>query len=125
MSSASSAVTNTSVYTNSEPWRFQWVSDNEPEAPEEALPSPDYVRRAKHLPSPEFQWVSDNEPEAPEEAPPSPDYVRRAKHLPSPEYVPRPEHPPSPEYVPRPEHPPSPDYVPGLHVMINDFIFSL
>ncbi|GKD58299.1 hypothetical protein Tco_1295808, partial [Tanacetum coccineum] len=30
MSSASSAVTYTSVYTNSEPWRFYWGSDEEP-----------------------------------------------------------------------------------------------
>nr|GFA40234.1 hypothetical protein [Tanacetum cinerariifolium] len=47
---SSSIVTYTSVYSDSEPWRFQWVSDEEPEAPEEAPqsleqapPSPDYV----------------------------------------------------------------------------------
>ncbi|GJS66929.1 zinc finger, CCHC-type containing protein [Tanacetum coccineum] len=34
----SSVVTYTSVYSDSEPWRFQWVSDDELEAPEEPLP---------------------------------------------------------------------------------------
>nr|GEX27898.1 putative reverse transcriptase domain-containing protein [Tanacetum cinerariifolium] len=33
---SSSTVTYTSVYFYSEPWRFQWVSDEEPEAPEAA-----------------------------------------------------------------------------------------
>ncbi|GJV76036.1 putative reverse transcriptase domain-containing protein [Tanacetum coccineum] len=46
---SSSTVTYTSVYSNSEPWRFQWVSDAEPQSPEEA-------------------------PQSPEQAPPSPDY---------------------------------------------------
>ncbi|GJV81383.1 hypothetical protein Tco_1517253 [Tanacetum coccineum] len=63
--SSSSAVTYTSVYTDSEPWRFQWVSDEEPEVPGEALPSPDYVP-------------------GPEPIPPSPDYV--------PDYVPEPKY---------------------------------
>nr|GEU59736.1 reverse transcriptase domain-containing protein [Tanacetum cinerariifolium] len=76
MSSASSAVTYTSVYTDYEPWRFQWVSNDEPEAPEEALPSHEYV------PGPEL--------------PPSPNYVPGPEHLPSPVYVP---------YVPEPEYP--------------------
>ncbi|GJX38760.1 hypothetical protein Tco_0252063 [Tanacetum coccineum] len=51
MSSASSVVTYTSVYTDSEPWRFQLVSDVEPEAPEEAPPSLDYVPGPEHPPS--------------------------------------------------------------------------
>ncbi|GJU81454.1 putative ribonuclease H-like domain-containing protein [Tanacetum coccineum] len=34
--SSSSTVTYTSVYTDSEPWRFQWVSDDELEAPDAA-----------------------------------------------------------------------------------------
>ncbi|GKA51704.1 hypothetical protein Tco_0744900 [Tanacetum coccineum] len=33
---SSSTVTYTSVYTDSEPWRFQWVSDDELEAPDAA-----------------------------------------------------------------------------------------
>nr|GEW33775.1 putative reverse transcriptase domain-containing protein [Tanacetum cinerariifolium] len=47
---SSSTVTYTSVYTDSNPWRFQWVSDDELEALDVALkssgqapPSPDYV----------------------------------------------------------------------------------
>ncbi|GJU17376.1 hypothetical protein Tco_1145342, partial [Tanacetum coccineum] len=51
----------------SEPWRFQWVSDDEPEAPEEA-------------------------PQSVEQAPPSPDYVPSPKNPPSPDYVPKPEY---------------------------------
>ncbi|GKE77258.1 hypothetical protein Tco_1543378, partial [Tanacetum coccineum] len=35
---SSSTVTYTSVYSDSEPWRFQWVLDDELEAPEEAPP---------------------------------------------------------------------------------------
>ncbi|GKG44379.1 hypothetical protein Tco_0485817, partial [Tanacetum coccineum] len=37
---SSSIVTYTFVYTDSEPWRFQWVSDDELEAPEVAPQSP-------------------------------------------------------------------------------------
>ncbi|GJY83724.1 hypothetical protein Tco_0497100 [Tanacetum coccineum] len=48
MSSISSAFTYTSVYTDFEPWRFQWVSD------EEAPPSPDYVPGLEHPPSPNY-----------------------------------------------------------------------
>ncbi|GKE30958.1 hypothetical protein Tco_1450280 [Tanacetum coccineum] len=67
----SQTVTYTSVYFDSEPWRFQWVSDDEPQSPEAA-------------------------PQLPEQAPPSPDYVPGPEHPPSPNYVPGPEYP---EYV--------------------------
>nr|GEW40565.1 hypothetical protein [Tanacetum cinerariifolium] len=60
-------------YTDSEPWRFRWVSDEEPEAPEEAPPSPDYVPGLEH--------------------PPSPDYVPGPEHPPLPDYVPELEYP--------------------------------
>ncbi|GJZ79586.1 hypothetical protein Tco_0644423 [Tanacetum coccineum] len=72
MSSASSAVTYTSVYTDSEPWRFQLVSGEELEAPEEAPPSLDYVPGPEH--------------------PPSPNYVPGPEHPPSLVYVPDPEY---------------------------------
>ncbi|GKE49787.1 hypothetical protein Tco_1481045 [Tanacetum coccineum] len=65
---SSLTVTYTSVYSDSEPWRFQWVFDEEPEAPEEAL-----------------QFL--------EQAPPSPDYVPGPEHPPSPDYVPGLEYP--------------------------------
>ncbi|GJU11252.1 hypothetical protein Tco_1133648 [Tanacetum coccineum] len=52
--SSSSTVTYTSVYIDSEPWRFQWVSDKELEAPEEAPPSPDYVPGPEHPPLPVY-----------------------------------------------------------------------
>ncbi|GJR36702.1 hypothetical protein Tco_1212386 [Tanacetum coccineum] len=78
--SSSSMVTYTSVYTDSEPWRFRWVSDDEPEAPQ-----------------------------SPGHAPLSPDYVPGPEHPPSPDYVPGPEEPGqaplSPDYVPEPEYP--------------------
>ncbi|GKC03337.1 hypothetical protein Tco_0994947 [Tanacetum coccineum] len=66
MSSASSAVTYTSVYTDSEPGRVFWGADEElsdggPEHP----PSPDYVPSPEHPPSPvEVPYVP--EPEYPE-----------------------------------------------------------
>ncbi|GJV42374.1 putative reverse transcriptase domain-containing protein [Tanacetum coccineum] len=70
---------------------FQWVSDNEPEAPEEA-------------------------PQFPKQAPPSPDYMPGPEHPPSPDYVHVPENPPSSDYVPGLEYPeylvPSDDEVP-------------
>ncbi|GJW12735.1 hypothetical protein Tco_1578562 [Tanacetum coccineum] len=47
--------------------RKEWVSDDEPEAPEEV-------------------------PQFPEQAPPSPDYMPRPEHPPSPDYVPSPEY---------------------------------
>ncbi|GJX47530.1 hypothetical protein Tco_0272720 [Tanacetum coccineum] len=81
---SSSIVNYTSVYTNSEPWRFQWVSDDELEAPEVA-------------------------PQSPGQAPPSPDYVPGPEHPPLPDYVPGPEEPEqaplSPDYIPEPEYP--------------------
>ncbi|GJX07297.1 hypothetical protein Tco_0195229 [Tanacetum coccineum] len=58
----------------------QWVSDEEPEAPVEAL-------------------------QLPRQTPPSPDYMPGPKHQPSPDYVPGPEHPPLPDYVRGPEYP--------------------
>ncbi|GKD69172.1 hypothetical protein Tco_1323262 [Tanacetum coccineum] len=88
---SSSMVTYTSVYFDSEPWRFQWVSDDELEALEEA-------------------------PQFPEQAPPSCDYVSGLEHPPSPDYMLCPKHQPSPDYVPGPEYPeylvPSDDEVP-------------
>ncbi|GJR11292.1 hypothetical protein Tco_0793944 [Tanacetum coccineum] len=81
---SSSTFTYTSVYTDSEPWRFQWVSDDELEAP-------------------------DATPQSPGQAPPSPDYVSGLEHPPSPDYVlglEEPEQAPlSPNYVPEPEYP--------------------
>ncbi|GJZ52762.1 hypothetical protein Tco_0607647 [Tanacetum coccineum] len=61
--SSSSTVTYTSVYSDSESWRFQWVSDDEMEVPNATLQSP-------------------------RQAPPSPDYVPGPKHPPSQDYVP-------------------------------------
>ncbi|GJR44903.1 hypothetical protein Tco_1313006 [Tanacetum coccineum] len=77
---SSSTVTYTFVYTDSEPWRFQWVSDEEPEAHAEAPPSPDYVSGLAHLPSPDYVPG----PEEPEQAPLSLDYVPQPKY---PEYL--------------------------------------
>ncbi|GKC59521.1 hypothetical protein Tco_1087119, partial [Tanacetum coccineum] len=59
MSSSEShaTVTYTSVSSNSEPWRFQWVSDDKPEVPqplEHVPPSPDYVPGPEHPPSPDY-----------------------------------------------------------------------
>ncbi|GKE86092.1 hypothetical protein Tco_1559834 [Tanacetum coccineum] len=87
MSSASSVVTYTYVYTDFEPGRVFWGADEEPsdEGPPRVI-----VYGYDGLP---MQPV----------APPSPDYV------------PGPEHPPSPDYVPGPEHPPSPVKVPYVH----------
>ncbi|GKG59966.1 hypothetical protein Tco_0609630, partial [Tanacetum coccineum] len=75
---SSSMVTYTSIYINSEPWRFYGESDEEPTD----IGSPGvivygYDRLLMHLVDP-----------------------------PSPDYVPGPEHPLSPNYVPGPEHPP-------------------
>ncbi|GKC89499.1 hypothetical protein Tco_1150148, partial [Tanacetum coccineum] len=52
---------------------FHWVSDEEPEVPVKAPPSPNYVPGPEH--------------------PPSPDYVPGPDHPPLPDYVPRPEYP--------------------------------
>ncbi|GJY15353.1 hypothetical protein Tco_0385775 [Tanacetum coccineum] len=71
--SSSSTITYMSVYSNSEPWRFQWVSDDELEAPEEVPPSPDYMPGPMH--------------------PPSPDYMPGLEHPSSPNYVPELEYP--------------------------------
>ncbi|GKB44074.1 hypothetical protein Tco_0889016, partial [Tanacetum coccineum] len=82
MSSASSAVTYTSVYTDSEPGRVFWGADEE--IPDGGVPRVIPVD------------------------PPSPEYVPGPEHPPSPDYVPSPEHPPSPieiPYVPEPEYP--------------------
>ncbi|GKC79371.1 hypothetical protein Tco_1130145 [Tanacetum coccineum] len=81
--SSSSTVTYTSVYTNSEPWRFQWVSDEEPEAPQspgQAPPSPNYVPGPEHPPSPDYVPG----PKEPEQAPLLPDYVTEPEY---PEYL--------------------------------------
>ncbi|GKB86135.1 hypothetical protein Tco_0958407, partial [Tanacetum coccineum] len=47
--------------------RFQWASDEEPDAPAEAPPSPDYVLGPEHQPSPDYV----PEPEYPEYLAPS------------------------------------------------------
>ncbi|GJV46317.1 hypothetical protein Tco_1430853 [Tanacetum coccineum] len=80
-------VTYTSVYTDSEPWRFQWVFDDELEAPDaapwslrQAPPSPDYVPGPKHPPSSDYMPG----PEEPEQAPFSLNYVPEPKY---PEYL--------------------------------------
>ncbi|GJS30087.1 hypothetical protein Tco_0490707 [Tanacetum coccineum] len=65
---SSSTATYTSIYSDYEPWRFQWVSDDEPQSPEAA-------------------------PQSPEQAHPSPDYVPGLEHPPLPDYVPGPEYP--------------------------------
>nr|GEV36369.1 putative reverse transcriptase domain-containing protein [Tanacetum cinerariifolium] len=67
---SSSTITYTSVYTDSEPWRFQWVSG------EEAPPSLNYVPGLEHPHSPDYVLGL----EEPEQAPLSPDNV------PGPEY---------------------------------------
>ncbi|GJY37849.1 hypothetical protein Tco_0424213 [Tanacetum coccineum] len=92
MSSASSAVTYTSVYTDSEPGRVFWGADEEISDGE--------VPRVIVL-------GYDGLPMQPV-APPSPDYVPGPEHPASPDYVPGPEHPPSPieiPFVPEPEYP--------------------
>nr|GFA82727.1 hypothetical protein [Tanacetum cinerariifolium] len=89
MSSASSAVTYTSVYTDSEPWRFYGGSDEEPA---DADSSGVIIYKCNGLPMHPV-------------APPSPNYVSRPEHLPSPDYVSGPKHPPLPVYVPKPEYP--------------------
>ncbi|GKE13307.1 hypothetical protein Tco_1416858, partial [Tanacetum coccineum] len=92
MSSASSTVTYTSVYTDSKPGRVFWGADEEPS---DGGPPRVIVYGYDGLPMPSI-------------APPSPDYVSRPEHLPSPDYMPGPEHPPSPvevPYVPEPEYP--------------------
>ncbi|GJV82488.1 hypothetical protein Tco_1522386 [Tanacetum coccineum] len=88
-SSASSAVTYTSVYTDSELGRVFWGADEEPS---DGGPLRVIVYGYDGLP---IQPV----------APPSPVYVPGPQHPPSPDYVSGPEHPPSPVYLPHvPEH---------------------
>nr|GEV22228.1 ribonuclease H-like domain-containing protein [Tanacetum cinerariifolium] len=77
MSDASSAVSYTSVYTDSEPWRY-YGEDSAKTGPPRVN-----VYGYDGLP---IQLV----------APPSPDYVPGPEHPPSPDYVPGLEHPPSP-----------------------------
>ncbi|GKA72588.1 hypothetical protein Tco_0778804 [Tanacetum coccineum] len=92
MSFASSAVTYTSVYTDSKPGRVFWGADEE--ISDGGSPRV-IVYRYDGLP---IQPV----------APPSPSYVPGPEHPPYPDYVPGPEHPPSPveiPYVPEPEYP--------------------
>nr|GEY77095.1 putative reverse transcriptase domain-containing protein [Tanacetum cinerariifolium] len=89
MSDASSAVTYTSVYTDSEPWRYYGEESVEAGSPGVIVYGYD------GLP---LLLV----------APPSPDYVPGPEHPPSLDYVPGPEHPPSPAeipYIPKPEYP--------------------
>nr|GEX36233.1 hypothetical protein [Tanacetum cinerariifolium] len=97
ISDASSAVTYTSVFTDSQPWRYYREESAETGSPGVII------------------YGYDGLPMQPV-APPSPDYVPGPKHPPSPDYVPSPEHPPSPVYVPKPEYPeylvPSEDEVP-------------
>nr|GEZ67413.1 hypothetical protein [Tanacetum cinerariifolium] len=101
MFDASSAVTYTSVYTDSEPWRY-YGEDSAETGPPRVI-----VFRYDGLP---IQPV----------ASPSLEYVPGPKHLPSPDYVPGPEHPSSPDYAPLEDQPlpaaaspiaASPDYV--------------
>nr|GEV34094.1 hypothetical protein [Tanacetum cinerariifolium] len=89
MSDASSAVTYTSVYTNSEPWRY-YGDDS-----------------AKTGPPRFIVYGYDGLPIQPV-ALPFPDYVPGPEHPPSPDYMPGPKHPPLPveiPYVPDPEYP--------------------
>nr|GEU67455.1 retrovirus-related Pol polyprotein from transposon 17.6 [Tanacetum cinerariifolium] len=89
MSDASSAVTYTSVYTDSEPWRYYGEESAEAGSPGVIV------------------YEYDGLPMQPV-ALPSPDYVPGPKHPPSLDYVPGHEHPPSPveiPYVPEPEYP--------------------
>nr|GFC43285.1 hypothetical protein [Tanacetum cinerariifolium] len=89
MSDASSTVTYTSVYTDSEPWRY-YGEDSAETGPPRVI-----VYGYDGLP---IQPV----------APPSLDYVPGPEHLSSPDYVPGPKHPPLPieiPYVPEPEYP--------------------
>nr|GEV91297.1 putative reverse transcriptase domain-containing protein [Tanacetum cinerariifolium] len=81
MSDASSAVTYTSVYTDSEPWRYYGEDSAETGPPRVIVYGYD-----RFLTQPV--------------APPSPDYVPGLEHPLSLDYVPDPEHPPSPVEIP-------------------------
>nr|GFA29511.1 hypothetical protein [Tanacetum cinerariifolium] len=88
MSDASSAVTYTSVYTDSKPWRYYGEDSAEAGPPRVIVYGYDGLL---------IQPV----------APPSPDYVPGPEHPPSPDYVLGPKHPLSPveiPYVPEPEY---------------------
>nr|GEV98809.1 hypothetical protein [Tanacetum cinerariifolium] len=81
-------LTYTSVYTDSEPWRY-YKEDSTETGPQRVI-----IYGYDGLP---IQLV----------APPSLNYVSGPEHLPSPDYVPGPEHLPSPTkipYVPEPEY---------------------
>nr|GEV21422.1 retrotransposon protein, putative, Ty3-gypsy subclass [Tanacetum cinerariifolium] len=86
MFDASSVVTYTSVYTDTEPGRVYWGADEE-------LSDGGSPRV--------IVYGYDRLPKLPV-APPSPDYVPGPEHPPSPDYVPGPEHPPSPVEIPYP-----------------------
>nr|GEV95941.1 hypothetical protein [Tanacetum cinerariifolium] len=81
MSDTSSAVSYTSIYTDSEPWRYHREDS------------------AKSGSTGVIVHGHDGLPMQPV-APPSPDYVPGTEHPPSPDYVPSPEHPPSPVEIP-------------------------
>nr|GEW53000.1 hypothetical protein [Tanacetum cinerariifolium] len=83
MSDASSAVTYTSVYTDSEPWRY-YGEDSAETGPPRVI-----------------TYGYDGLPIQPV-APPSPDYIPRLEYPPSLNYVPGPEHPPLPIEIPYP-----------------------
>nr|GEX20030.1 putative reverse transcriptase domain-containing protein [Tanacetum cinerariifolium] len=88
MSDASSAVTYTSVYMDSEPWIIYREDSAETRPPRVIV------------------YGYDGLPTQPV-APPSPDYVPGPEHLPSPDYVPGPKHTPSTieiPYVSEPEY---------------------
>nr|GEX51854.1 reverse transcriptase [Tanacetum cinerariifolium] len=89
MSDASSVVTYTSVYTDSEPWRY--YGEESAEAGSLGV----------------IVYGYDGLPIQPV-APPSPDYVPGPEHPSSPDYVPGPKHPPSPveiPYIPESKYP--------------------
>nr|GEU80921.1 putative reverse transcriptase domain-containing protein [Tanacetum cinerariifolium] len=77
---SSSTVTYTSNYTDLEPWRFEWVSDEEQEVSAKAPPSLDYVPGPQHPPSPNYVPCL----EELEQASFSPDYVPELEY---PEYL--------------------------------------
>nr|GEX13481.1 hypothetical protein [Tanacetum cinerariifolium] len=92
MSDASSAVTYTTVYKDSEPWRYYEEDSAETGPPRVIIYGYDGLL---------IQPV----------APPSPDYVPGPEHPPSPDYVPDPEHPPSPAKIPYVLEPEYPEYL--------------
>nr|GEW51085.1 hypothetical protein [Tanacetum cinerariifolium] len=77
MSDVLSVVTYTSIYTDSEPWRYYGEESDETGSPRVIV------------------YGYDGLPMQPV-APPFPDYVPGPEHPPSPDYVPSPKHPPSP-----------------------------